>query len=74
MFVINGLEIVFSYFTITGPTHCNIITTTRTTLDGFIVGNAKGSTASAKRYFVIKRTLFTFRKEFATTSNRRRYY
>ena len=45
----------------------------RTALDGFTVGNTKDSITSAKKYFVIKRTLFLFKKKFATTDNRRRY-
>ena len=45
----------------------------RTALNSFTVGNTKGSTASAKKHFVIKRTLFTFKKNFAITSSKRRY-
>ena len=74
MFAINGLEIVFSYLAVTRLTYCHIITAIRTTLNGFAVGNTKDSTASARKYFVIKRILFAFRKEFAITNNRRRYY
>ena len=46
----------------------------RTTLNGFTVGDAEDSITGARRYFVIKKTLFAFRKKFAMTSNRRRYY
>ena len=73
-FTIDGLEIMFSYFVVTRLTCCYTIMITRTTLDGFTVGNAEGSTTSAKRYFIIKRTLFALKKRFAITSNKRRHY
>ena len=72
-FAINGLEVVFQYLIVIRPTYCHIIIIIRTTLDGFTVSNAEGSTISAKKYFVIKRILFMFKKKFATTGNRRRY-
>ena len=70
----NGLEIVLSYLTVTRLTHCYIIITMTATLNGFIVGNTKSSATSARKYFVIKKTLFALKKKFATTGNRRRYY
>ena len=73
-FMINNLEIVFRHLSVAQVTHYYIIIATRTALNGFAVSNTKSSTASAEKYFVIKRTLFTFRKKFATTNNRRRHY
>ena len=46
----------------------------RTALDGFTVRKAKSGTINIERYFIIKRTLFTFKKKFATTGNKRKYY
>ena len=74
IFMIDGLEVAFSYLIIAGLTCCHVVITTRATLDGFIISNAKGSTASAEKYFVIKRILFAFKKEFAATDNRRKHY
>ena len=68
------MEIVFSYLLVAGATHYHIITAARTALDGFTVSKAEGSKTSIKRYFIIKRTLFMFKKKFATTDNRRKYY
>ena len=64
---------VLCYLTVARATHYYIIIIVRTTLHGFIVGNTKGSTASAKKYFIIKRTSFSFKKKFATANNKRRY-
>ena len=72
-FMIDGLKMVFSYLAVARPTYYYIIIIMRTTLDGFIVDNAKGSTTSAEKHFVIKKILFMFRKKFATTGNRRKY-
>ena len=58
---------------VAGLTYYYIIIIIRTTLDSFIIGNIKGNIISAKKYFVIKKTLFLFKKKFATTGNRRRY-
>ena len=55
-------------------THYYIITAARTTLHGFTVGNAKNSIISARKYLVIKRTLFLFKKKFATADGRKRYW
>ena len=57
---------------ITGTTYYYIITAARATFHGFIISNIEGSTVSAKKYLIIKRTLFSFRKKFATTSNKKR--
>ena len=73
IFLVNVLEMVFSHLLVAQATHYYIITAARTALDGFTVSNAKGSTISIRKYFIIKRTLFTFGKKFATTNNRRRY-
>ena len=64
---------VFSYLLIAEATHYNIIMVVRTALDSFIVDNAKGSIVIAKKYFIIKKFLFVFRKKFATTNNKKRY-
>ena len=61
------------YLIVAQLTHYYIITAARTALDDFIVGNAEGSTASARKYFIIKRILFLFKKKFVTTGNKRRY-
>ena len=45
----------------------------RTALHNFTVGNIKGSTTGTRKYFVIKKTLFLFKKEFVTTNNKKRY-
>ena len=58
---------------VTQITHYYIITAARATLDGFIINNIKDSIASVKKYFIIKRTLFLFKKKFMTADNRRRY-
>ena len=64
---------VLSHLIVTQITHYYIITAARTALDGFTVGNAKDSTVSAKKFFIIKRTLFSFKKKFATTGDKKRY-
>ena len=46
----------------------------RTALNSFTVSNAKGSIISAEKYFIIKRTLFIFKKKFMMTKNQKRYY
>ena len=73
-FTVNNLEIVFRHLVVTELTHYYIIMITRITLDGFIVGNAKSSIISAEKYFIIKKTLFAFRKKFMITNSRRKYY
>ena len=74
MFIINNLEVLFEHFIIIQITYYYIIITARTALNSFTVKEAENHAVSTKKYFIIKKTLFTFRKEFATTSNRRRYY
>ena len=54
-------------------THYYVITAARTALDSFTIVNTKGDIMSAKKYFIIKRTLFLFKKKFAITSNKRKY-
>ena len=73
-FTVNSLKIMFQYLAVIGPTYYYIIMITRTTLDGFVVGNTKSSVTSAEKYIIIKRILFLFRKKFMTTGNRKRYY
>ena len=73
MFLINGLEMVLSYLTVTRITHYYIIMVARAALRGFIIRNAKGSITSINRYLIIKRTLFSFKEKFAITSSKRRY-
>ena len=73
-FTVNNLEILFQYLVVTRPTYYYIIIIMRITLDGFTVSNAKGSITSAKKYFVIKRILFMFKKKFITTNNKKRHY
>ena len=60
VFLINVLEILLYYFMVARATYYYIITAARAALDGFIISNAEGSTASARKYFIIKRTLFLF--------------
>ena len=72
--MVNDLEMVFRHLAVVRLTHCYIIIIMRTILDGFAVGNAKGSIISVKKYFVIKKISFAFGKKFAIISNRRRYY
>ena len=64
---------VLRYLVVISATHYYIIMAARTALHSFTVGNAKGSIASTKRHFVIKKTLLLFRKKFATASSRRRH-
>ena len=73
IFLINVLKIVLSYLIVTRITHYYIITAVRTTLYGFTVSNTKGSIISARKYLIIKRTLFLFKKKFITAGNKRRY-
>ena len=73
MFLINILEMMFRNFIIIGMSYYHIIIITRTALDGFAVTNAKSGATSTEKYFVIKRTLFTLKKKFVTTSSRERY-
>ena len=61
------------YLIITQITYYYIIIVARTALNNFTVSNAEGSTASTKKYFIIKRILFSFRKKFVTTGGRRKY-
>ena len=72
-FIINVLEMVFNYLSVTRATYYYIIIVARTALNSFTVGNAKGSIIRAKRYFIIKKTLVMFGKKFTTTSNKRKY-
>ena len=65
---------VLRYLSVARATYYYIIIIIRTALDGFTVGNAKSSIVSAEKYLIIKRTLFTFRKKFIITGNRKRYY
>ena len=72
--MINNLEVLFGHFIIIRMTHYHIIIVIRTALNSFIVRKAKSGIISIRRYFIIKKTLFIFKKKFVTTSNRRRYY
>ena len=72
--MINSLEIVFSYLLVARTPHGYIILIVRATFNSLIVSNTKNIIIDAKRYLIIKKILFTLRKEFATTSNRRKYY
>ena len=73
-FIINSLEMVFGDLSVTGALYRYIIIIIRATFNNLIISNAKSIIIGTRRYLVIKKTLFMFRKEFATTSNRRRYY
>ena len=64
---------MFSYFAVIRLTYYHIIMVIRAILDGFIIGNIKGSITGTRKYFVVKRTLFAFRKKFVITDNRRKY-
>ena len=68
------MEIFFGHLVVARPTHSHIIMVIETTFNDFTVGNAEGSATSAKKYFVIKRTLFALKKKFMTANNRRRHY
>ena len=72
--IINDLEVLFQHFIIVGPPYYYIITATGTALNDFTIRNAKGSVASAEKYFIIKKTSFLFGEKFATINNRRKYY
>ena len=62
---------VLSYLAVAGMTHSYVLTAARAALDGLIFDNAEGVTTSAGRHVIIKKTLFMFRKKFATTVLRR---
>ena len=64
---------LLNYLIIIEITSGYIVTVAGTTLYGFTVNDAKGSTASIKKYFIIKNTLFTLKKKFATSNYRRKY-
>ena len=74
MFMINGFEVLFKHFIIAGATHYYIIMAIRAVLNGFIIRKAKSGIISIKKYFIIKRTSFVFKKKFVITDNKRRYY
>ena len=63
---------MLSYLTITRATHCYIIIIVRAALNGLIINNAESVITSTEKYLIIKRTLFAFRKKFATANNKRR--
>ena len=65
---------VLSHLAVTKITHHYIIIVARTALHNFTVKNTKGSTASTKKYLIIKRTLFLFKKKFAITGNQKKYW
>ena len=54
-------------------THYYIIIVVRTALYSFIIGNAKGSIIGIRRYLIIKKISFSFRKKFATAGNKKRH-
>ena len=54
-------------------TYSHIIMVVRAALDRLIISNAESIIASTERYLIIKKTLFTFRKKFATTESRKKY-
>ena len=64
---------VLCYLAVIRITHNYVITVIRATLNSLIVYNTKSIITGARKYLVIKKTLFAFRKKFATTSNNRRY-
>ena len=71
--IINGLEMVFSYLAVAEVTYNHIIIIAGAALNSLIVGNTENIIIGVRRYLIIKKTLFLFRKKFATTGNRRRY-
>ena len=64
---------VLSHLAVTEITHSYIITAARAALDSFIINNIKGVILRAERYLIIKRSLFGFKKKFATANNKRKY-
>ena len=65
---------MFNYLLVAGTPHRYIITVARATFNSLIVGNIKSIIISTRRHLIIKKTLFVFRKKFATAGNRKRYY
>ena len=65
---------VLSYLTVTRAPHRYIIIAVRAIFNNFVICDTKSIITSAGKYFIIKRTLFVFKKKFATTNNRKKYY
>ena len=65
---------VLSHLIVTRITHYYIIIVARTALHSFTVSNTKGSIISVKKYLIIKRTLFAFKKKFVMADNKKRYW
>ena len=63
----------FRHLTVTGITHRYIIIIIGATLHSLIISDTKSNITGTGKYLIIQRTLFIFRKKFATTGSKRKY-